>query len=306
MAFSYFYIFLVVTLLPAAEWTFGAKDGWLVTLLNVFLLQSTVPVPAYYFSFNMVSWSISTELFFYALFPFLLSGLNKNWHLKLAALLLLGGVFVYVFDLSGHDYYSPDKWTEFSGHGLAYINPLFRIQEFFIGMLLFKVFDHIKGWRGFGFVLCTIIEVLCVACVVFLTQDIVAASYSLVGPGNNASGEFWAHCVTGLLFGLVVVCFAINKGMISKILTQRIFVVLGEISFSMYLIHQIVFRLYMTHKAMFEAIPKDAVFVLSVIVTFVFAYGTWRFVELPAQAQLKKIFSKLGRKQESQSSTALT
>jgi peptidoglycan/LPS O-acetylase OafA/YrhL len=301
-----FTLLLVVAFLPSAEWVFGAKDGWLVALLNVFLLQSAVPVPAYYFSFNMVSWSISAELFFYAVFPFLLSGLNKNWYFKLAVLLLLGGVSVFIFDLSGRDYYSPDKWTEFSGYGLAYISPLFRVQEFFMGMLLFKVFDYIKGWRGFGFALCTALEVLCVVSVVYLTQGIVAASYSLVGPGNNASGEFWAHFAISLFFGLVVVCFAINKGLMSKILKQRLFVVLGEISFAMYLIHQIVFRFYMSHKNMFEPLPKDAIFPLLVITAFVFAYGIWRFVELPAQAQLKNMFSKLGRKQESRSSTALT
>lgn len=284
-----------------------AKEGWFIALVNASLLQSVVPIPAYYFSINSVSWSISAELFFYAAFPLLLAGLNKNWHFKLVALLLLGGVGAYIIDRSGVNYYSPDKWTEFSAHGLAYISPLFRIQEFFMGMLLFKVFDYVKGWKGFGFALCTVLEVLCVAGVVLLTQDITEAiAYSLIGIENNASGEFWAHCTLGVLFGLVIVCFAINKGFISKILRLRLFVVLGEISFSMYLIHQIVFRFYDTHKAMFESIPKEMIFPLLVTVIFVLSYGVWRFVELPAQAKLKNMFSKLGRKKEIESSTALT
>jgi peptidoglycan/LPS O-acetylase OafA/YrhL len=291
---------LLMVLIPTNE-------GWFIALLNASLLQSAVPIPAYYFSFNSVSWSISAELFFYAAFPLLLAGLNKNWHVKLVALLLLGGVGAYIIDLSGVNYYSPDKWTEFSAHGLAYISPLFRIQEFFMGMLLFKVFDYIKGWKGFGFALCTVLEIFCVAGVVFLTQGIAETiSISLIGNENNASGEFWAHCTLGLFFGLVVVCFAINKGVISKILRRRLFVVLGEISFSMYLIHQIVFRFYDVHRTMFESVPKNMIFPLLLIVIFVFAYGIWRFVELPAQAKLKNMFSKLGRKKESQNSTALT
>ena len=297
---------LVLVFLPTYDWMNGANEGWLVALLNASLLQSAVPVPEYYFSFNSVSWSISAEMFFYAAFPLLLSGLNKNWHFKLAALLLLGGVSAYIVDISGLNYYSPDKWTEFSAHGLAYISPLFRVQEFFMGVLLFKVFDYIKGWKGFGFALCTVLEVLCVAGIVFLTQGIVKTiSVSLIGIENNASGEFWTHCVLGLFFGLVVVCFAINKGLISQILRQRLFVVLGEISFSMYLIHQIVFRFYDVHRTMFESVPKEMIFPLLLIAIFVFAYGTWRFVELPAQAKLKNMFSKLGRKKESQNSTAL-
>ncbi|MHC8334930.1 acyltransferase family protein [Pseudomonas sp. LB3P25] len=297
---------LVLVFFPAYDWMISAHEVWLVALLNVSLLQSIVPVPAYYFSFNSVSWSISAEMFFYAAFPLLLSGLNKNWHFKLVAFLLLGGVSAYIIDLSGVNYYSPDKWTEFSAHGLAYISPLFRIQEFFMGMLLFKVFDYIKGWEKFGFALCTALEVLCVAGVIFLARGIVEASHSLIGIQNNASDEFWLHCVLGLFFGLVVVCFAINKGLISKILRQRLFVVLGEISFSMYLIHQLVFRFYGEHVPMFESLPKEAIFPLLVTVILVLSYGIWRFVELPAQAQLKNMFSKLSRKKESQNSTALT
>lgn len=301
-----FTLILVVLLFPASEWVFGAKDGWLVTLLNVSLLQSTVPVPAYYFSFNSVSWSISTELFFYAAFPLLLSGLNKNWHLKLIALLLIGGVSSYIVDLYVSNYYSPERLTEFSGHGLAYISPLFRVQEFFIGMLLFNVFNHVKGWKVFGFAMCTVLEVLCVAAVVFLTQNIIETTSAIVGPKNDASSEFWGHCATGLFFGLVVMCFAINKGLISKILRLRLFVVLGEISFSLYLIHQIVFRFYNTYRSMFEPLPKSVIFPLLVIVSCLLSYGIWRAIELPAQARLKSLFSKLGRKQESKNSTALT
>jgi peptidoglycan/LPS O-acetylase OafA/YrhL len=215
----------------------------------------------------------------------LLSGLNKNWHFKLAVLLILGLVFSYIIDLSGVNYYAPDKLTEFSAHGLAYISPLFRVQEFFMGMLLFKVFDYVKGWKGFGFALCTVLEVLCVAGIVFLTQGIVEASYSLagiaitsyslVGIANNASGEFLSHVALGLFFGLVVACFAINKGFVSKVIRHRLFVVLGEISFSMYLIHQIVFRLYYAHKLMFESLPRNVVFFLLVLqfVCFHMVYG---------------------------------
>jgi peptidoglycan/LPS O-acetylase OafA/YrhL len=93
--------------------------------------------------------------------------------LKLVALLFLGGVSAYIIDLCGVNYYSPDKWTEFSAHGLTYISPLFRVQEFFMGMLLFKAFDYIKGWKRLGFALCTALEVLFVIGVIFLTSGIV-------------------------------------------------------------------------------------------------------------------------------------
>ena len=42
-----------------------------VLLTNIFCIQSLIPIPSFYFSFNAVAWSVSVELIFYALFPFL-------------------------------------------------------------------------------------------------------------------------------------------------------------------------------------------------------------------------------------------
>lgn len=55
---------------------------------------------------------------------------------------------------------------------------------------------------------------------------------------------------------------------------------LGEISFALYLIYQIVFRFYMLHKSILEPLPKDAIFPSLVITAFAFAYGIWRLVDL--------------------------
>lgn len=295
-----FTMILVVALFPSAEWTLGAQNTWLVTLLNGFLLQSILPIPAYYFSFNSVSWSISSELFFYAAFPFLLLGLNKNWAFKFIALLFLGGATAYLLDVHDVNYYAPEKLTAFSGHGISYINPISRIQEFFIGMLLFKVFDYIKDLRVFNLVSCTVLEVLCILAVIFWTQKAVGISYAIIGIGNSASGEFWSHCSTGVLFGFMILFFAINKGLVSKLLQLRLFIILGEISFSMYMIHQIIFRYYNSHRPTFAFLPEDAIFPFLLMIIVASSYMIWRFIELPAQARLKNIFAYLGRQRRRQ------
>jgi len=45
--------------------------------LNLLLLQSFVPAISVYYSFNAPSWSISDEMFFYLIFPFLIILYNK-------------------------------------------------------------------------------------------------------------------------------------------------------------------------------------------------------------------------------------
>lgn len=284
-----FTMLLVVILFPPVSWTQGAEPAWLVTLLNGTLLQAIVPIPAYYFSFNSVSWSISTEMFFYLAFPFLLAHLDKTWHIKLIALLATGGLIATLLDLHKVNYYSPDKITIFSGHGLAYISPALRIQEFFIGILLFKFYNSIKRYRFFNAVTCTILELLSIAAVILLTKKVLVFAYVQSGAGNVASGEFWGHCATGLLFGLIIVIFAFNRGILSKLLGLRFFVILGEISFAIYMLHQIVFRYYAGHRSLFSEIPTPLVFPCLVLVTIVMAYAMWRYVEIPSQKWLKKV-----------------
>ncbi|SFA70198.1 Peptidoglycan/LPS O-acetylase OafA/YrhL, contains acyltransferase and SGNH-hydrolase domains [Pseudomonas sp. NFIX10] len=298
-----FTMMLVIALFPPFEWTLGAQNVWIVTLLNGFLLQSLVPVPAYYFSFNGVSWSISSEFFFYAAFPFLLLGLSRNWIFKLVSLLFLGGAIAYLFDIHNANYYSPDKLTAFSGHGLSYISPLSRIQEFFIGMLFFKLFDHIKVWRVFGLISCTVLEIFCILAVMLWTQKAVGIPYALAGAGNSATAEFWSHCSMGVLFGFIILFFAINKGLVSKLLQLRVFIILGEISFSMYMIHQIIFRYYSSHRPTFSFLSEDATFPFLLTIVIASSYMIWRLIELPAQVQLKNFFAYLGGRQRRQAPT---
>lgn len=286
-----FTMLATIALFPSPEWTLGAQNTWLVALANFFLLQSIVPVPAYYFSFNAVSWSISSELFFYCMFPLLLAKLDKNWPLKLIGLMAIGGVTVYLLDIHSVTYYAPDKLTSFSGHGLAYINPLFRIQEFFIGMLFFKLFHYVKRWQIITTASSTILEILCVFAIILLTKKFADIPFHFMSGSNSASIEFWSHCSTTLLFGFVILVFAINKGLLSKLLNIKVFVILGEISFSMYMIHQIVFRYFSSHRAAFDFLPAYAIFPALLLAVLALSYLIWILVEKPAQRGLKMFFS---------------
>ena len=51
--------------------------------LNAAMLQSWWPVSPCYFSYNALSWSISTEFAFYLAFPFLIRNFRSTWHYKL-------------------------------------------------------------------------------------------------------------------------------------------------------------------------------------------------------------------------------
>ena len=115
----------------------GSFQGWLELASNILLLQAWVPLSAFYFSFNTVSWSISVEWFFYLCFPFLLwlmirrnSALPALWaaFLPLVVILFLCAAF-NVPDYDGVK-------NQLTTHGLIYIGPVARLLEFAVGMAL--------------------------------------------------------------------------------------------------------------------------------------------------------------------------
>lgn len=109
-------------------------------LPNVFLLQSWIPVESVYFSGNAVSWCLADMMFFYAMFPLMIGLLRRGGLSKICCWLIpvLLGYFFIMFLL-------PDVYC----HRLLYISPIFRLLDFFIGILLYGVYQKmdVRGWR---------------------------------------------------------------------------------------------------------------------------------------------------------------
>ena len=72
-------------------------------VLNLFLLQSWVPSPDYYMSYNAVSWFLSDELFVYLMFPFVLPVLLNGSGKKIA---VGAGIFAISYSAFWYSGYS--------------------------------------------------------------------------------------------------------------------------------------------------------------------------------------------------------
>lgn len=72
-------------------------------VLNLFLLQSWVPSPDYYMSYNAVPWFLSDELFFYLMFPFVLPVLLNGSGKKIA---VGAGIFAISYSAFWYSGYS--------------------------------------------------------------------------------------------------------------------------------------------------------------------------------------------------------
>lgn len=193
---------------------------------NIMLLQSFIPKKAIYFSFNSVSWNLSSLLLFYILFPMILvlvKRITKDGSSKLAIM------YIVIFIIGEFIFVTIFKFNVYS-HWLFYISPFFRIIDCVIGMLLALIYLQNKEYK-MNFYAINILEFMSLLA---LTVALINFKYI------NQSYRYGIYYMPFLCF--IIYIYAFQRGIISKVLKNRIFVYLGTISYSFYMIHLLVLR----------------------------------------------------------------
>ena len=95
-----------------------------------------------------------------------------------------------------------------------------------------------------------------------------------------------------LLFPLVVVVFAFGKGWLSHFFGSPPMIVLGDISFSVYLVHITVFTFYLRRWQIDDIGPDYLGLAICVAVTLALAFMIWVVVEVPCRTAAKRWLKK--------------
>lgn len=214
-------------------------------IINLMLLQVWVPLHDWAVSFNGVSWSISAEFFFYAMFPLLIIYWARHWHYLLAGQAVVVTIFIAI-----GVYFSLPAANDYPGVGLftiIYLNPLTRVLEFTIGIALC---NYIRQAAANGIKLTSsqwlVLELLVL---IGITIALLAASRfygSIAQTFSEPIAYYFAFQGVWLFWALLIGVFALSRGPVARLLSQRIFVFLGEISFALYLCHAMLIH-YLEH-----------------------------------------------------------
>jgi|CeladaMinimDraft_18_1061708.scaffolds.fasta_scaffold02042_2 peptidoglycan/LPS O-acetylase OafA/YrhL len=205
--------------------TFIAK-----AVAQLLLLQSYIPDSGVYYSFNGVAWSISTEMFFYMMFPFILKLLFRMkdyprfYYALLVSIVTLEFIIGWVL--------SNDIQDLNQAYWFIYISPFFRILDFLLGCSVAFIF-LLKPLGKKSTAFYTAIEFLSIVLMVFVYINVSHV------PGSMTYGVVFIPFIAFMIF-----VFAHEKGLLSKLLQTKTLVYLGEVSFSFYMIHQLVFRYF--------------------------------------------------------------
>lgn len=207
----------------------GVKFNIIKTLLHVFMLQEFTLSEDMLKYGTGLSWFLGTLFFCYFLFPFLYRQLiisrNRIFRVTLTLYVLLALAIESCCNNSAID-------------DFVYAFPPLRIIDFAVGIITYRLYTahfsiRLRQWiaRQSTGILSTL-EIIIVAMSV-----LTYIPYCLLPSWIRFAPYFW------IPFSLLIYWFAIssdNKGIISKLLSQRVLVFLGNISFEIYMLHGIV------------------------------------------------------------------
>jgi peptidoglycan/LPS O-acetylase OafA/YrhL len=281
-------LLVLILLLPFYSWGVSTSHPYFFSIVNLLMIHAWIPVQDSYLGLNSVSWSISTEFFFYLSFPLLIHKWYSTWHIKLVIVFviwLMTIISVNIFDLDPA--------------GMVYIHPISRLLEFTIGIATCAMFKLILEQEPkISVVQGTGLELL-------VLLVLIAVFYLIAAMLNNPqltdfigiAGRYWLSSSGAcFIFAALILIYSFQCGLFSKVLKNKTFVFLGEISFAVYMIHQIIIRSYVYYlgKAFPPSISGAAI---SWVVTLILSSFIFIYVEKPARIFLIKSYQKVESKE---------
>lgn len=266
----------------------------LTGLLNGLLLQAWLPQTA--LTWNYPGWSLSNEAFFYLCFPFV--GV-LIWRISRTASILLVGTLLWAISLAAPLWavltpvpgfgdvmataITIDPAAEFWANLICY-SPILRLSEFCVGILLGRLYFLLQTSR----------------------PQLSGRGYWLYLPGILGSGLVLSQADriplplvhNGLLLPLyacLIVGFALEGGVVARFLSTRVLVFLGNVSYSMYILHAPVATVMLVlRKRLLPSWSFGLLWVLSyVLVVVVLSSLVFKNIEEPLNRILKKQLGRL-------------
>lgn len=235
-----------------------------------------------FFTWNAQSWSISTEFYTYVIFAVCVAGLRKHGWIALLVALIGGPILVAT--LSEHNMATEYDW------GIIRC-----VYGFAAGVVAWNVYrrwrDKLKRW---------------------LSGSIAEwGAIGLIFAFVSASGTTLLSLAAPYVFGLVVLVFAFEAGTASAILRLRPLVLLGTLSYSIYMTHFFIARRMVDAGRALEKLGLvdpftrreidgrqlevlgtqlwhgDLAYPVFLAVVIVVSYYTYRWVEQPGRAWVR-------------------
>lgn len=224
-------VYLLALLLMAAANSKELLQSPLTFPLHLSMLQAWIP--GYPMTLNNPGWSLSVEAFFYLSFPFLLALIYKTGLKYLAITCIVIWLVTQYVLISGIN--SAEYTAKSLLHDFVYYHPLMHLNAFIAGILCGVLFkknaDKLKPTNTL-----VLISSLVLIILLLETRPMIE---SLLGIKLAYTNGLIAPA-----FLLFIWLLAATKGCVQKALCHPFLILLGEASFSLYILQKPVFGLY--------------------------------------------------------------
>lgn len=272
-------VYLVALLVIAAAKFKSLGQDWETLPLHLLLLQSWIP--GYPITLNTPGWSLSVEAFFYLCFPFLLvwiykKGVKSLTYLAIALWLITQ--LILLLSLNSEAYLAKNLL-----HDFIYYNPLMHINQFVLGLVCGVYLKTNKAkseisnsglWLLVSFVL------------MFLLIWGRPHLESILGIKLAFTNGLLAP-----VFLAIIVFLAKHKGIVTRIFSYPLLILLGEASYSLYILQKPVYGIYDRLIIPRLDFSETTHFYLFLLVLILISIMSYKFLETPMRKLINKKFS---------------
>lgn len=239
---------LLIALFAVLGWRVFQKQDYVLmkSFANVFLLQAWIPIHKWGYFLNGPAWSLSVEAFFYAVFPWFLVGWPKRFVFKYLSVLFFTFLLVLLIGVYGPVWQS--RGIQFDA--LIRNFPPIRCFEFASGIACGIFFLSRSQRSEYSRTFDTVVELLSVLLIVlfFYFSNRIGLYRHDQPPGISAGFNYWYRFSGAApVFVVLIFIFARSQGWGAWLLSSRLFVYLGEISYSFYMVHMSVLLMVARH-----------------------------------------------------------
>ncbi len=200
-------------------------------VINVLLLQSYTTTD--YFYFNGVSWYLSSTVFLIVITLPLIKIISKIGNsskgiikLSICMLFILIIDFIYILYIKNNSY-SLEYWL--------YVFPPSRITEYVFGIIT----GFIIGKKGeslskkFNTLIFTLLELFITLSLIFIIKNVYIDEW------------LWRTIIWIIPNTFLIAIFSFEKGILSKLISNKLFIYLGSITFELFLIHGVIISYFL-------------------------------------------------------------
>ncbi|MFH2040378.1 MAG: acyltransferase [Chloroflexota bacterium] len=250
---------------------------------SVFFLQAWFPKTP--ISINGPSWSLSVEMFFYLIFPFLIIFLKKISVFKASLItLVFWGITFYVRNTLNYsptfDYVDPDVM-----HAIVFNHPLIHLASFMLGV--------VGGLIYVKYLLMRKISNLVSSSLVIFSFILIAITLTYRTKLFLFPNVISVYAVCSLLFLAFILALSIDHSWISSLLSNKFLLFLGELGYSIYILQVPFHLMYLRYIAPWIKPTKSQDFYIFLILLIILSMLTYTFLERPLRSGIRKAADKI-------------